>query len=169
MRLLEQRGDFFIRKSCDAAADASYEECQFWVMFGELDELVHIRTDGVNAALHRRDGIALTLQTNALTHDGSKLAVGDVSRTSAVHPLQVAAEHKDFVWLQRCDKFWCYSLIHKQTQFWVQIYELNSINGWNRTKKNWQQALVVCCQPFDSVKSVSLRATLWAMRSRGQA
>ena len=139
MRLCKQRGDFFIREACDAAADASDEERQFRVLLGECDELVHIRTDGVHAALHRGDGIALTLQANALTHDGSKLAVGDVGRTAAVHSLQIAAEDEDFVRLQRCDKLWCYSIIHKQSQFWVQIYELNSINGWNHTKKDWQR------------------------------
>ena len=149
MCCLEQRGDFFIREACDAAADASDEERQFRVLLGECDELVHIRTDGVHAALHRGDGIALTLQANALTHDGSKLAVGDVGRTAAVHSLQIAAEDENLVRLQRCDtlgrstlarqELWCYSLIHKQSQFWVQIYELNSINGWNHTKKDWQR------------------------------
>ena len=103
MSCLEQRGDFFIGESSDAAADASDEERQFRVLLGEPNELIHIRTDGFHAALHRGDGIALTLQAHALTHDGSKLAVGDVGRTAAVHSLQVAAEHEDLVRLQRCD------------------------------------------------------------------
>ena len=113
MCLLKQRSDFFIGETCDAATDASDEESQFWVLLGELDELVHIRTDGFHTALHRGDGITLTLQTNALTHDGPKLAVGDVSRTTAVHSLQVAAKYEDLVRLQRCDEFRCYSLVHK--------------------------------------------------------
>ena len=68
---------------------------------------------GGPAALHRGDGITLTLQANALTHDGPKLAVGDISSTTAVHSLQVAAKHEDLVRLQRCDEFRCYSLVHK--------------------------------------------------------
>jgi len=110
MCLCKQRGDFIIGESGDAAADASDEERQFGVLLGEPNELIHIRTDGFHAALHRGDGIALTLQAHALTHDGPKLAVGDVSRTAAVHTSQIAAEYKDLVRLQRCDKLWRCSL-----------------------------------------------------------
>ena len=100
MRSLKQRSDFIIREACDAAADASDEECQFEVLLGELDELVHIRTDGFHAALHRGDGIALTLQANTLPHDSSELAVGDICSTASVHTSQIAAEYKDLVRLQ---------------------------------------------------------------------
>ena len=63
MSLLEQRRDFIISKSGDAATDASNEEGEGRVLLGELDKLVHIRTDGFYAALHGGDGIALALQT----------------------------------------------------------------------------------------------------------
>ena len=112
MCLLKQWGDFFVREAGYATANAGYEECQIGMLLGKLDELVHIRTDGVYAALHRGDGITLTLQANALSHDGTKLAVGDVCRTASVHTSQIAAEHKDLIRLQRCDKLWCCSFLH---------------------------------------------------------
>ena len=87
---LEQWRDFIIRESGNAATDAGDEEGEGRVLLGELDELVHIRTDGLYAALHRRDAVALALQTNALTHDGPKLAVGDIGRTTTVHSFEIA-------------------------------------------------------------------------------
>jgi len=107
MRCLEQRGDFVVGESGDAAADASDEERQLGVLPGEPDELIDIRTDGFHAALHRGYGITLTLQANALPHDGPELTVGNVSRTAAVHSLQVTAEYEDLVRFQRCDELWC--------------------------------------------------------------
>ena len=65
--LLEQRRDFVICKSGDAAADTGNEERQVLMLLSELDELVHIRTNGLYTALHRRDAVALSLQTHALT------------------------------------------------------------------------------------------------------
>ena len=69
--LLEQRRDFIIRESSDATADAGDKERQILVLFGELDELIHIRTNGFYPALHRGDAVALSLQSHALAHDGS--------------------------------------------------------------------------------------------------
>ena len=120
--LFEQRGDFIIGESCYAAADAGDKEGEGRVLLGELDELVHIRTDGLYAALHRRDGVALTLQAHALTHDGPKLAVGDISRTTSVHTFEVAAEHKDLVRLQLRDKLWCCPFLFHNLVILAQIY-----------------------------------------------
>ena len=86
-----------IRESGNTATDASHKERHVLVLLGERDKLVHIRTYGLYAALHSRDGIALSLQTHALTHDGPKLAVGDIGRTAAVHTFEIAAEHKNLV------------------------------------------------------------------------
>ena len=41
---------------------------------GELDELVHVGPDGFHAALHCRDGEALTLKADALPINGAELA-----------------------------------------------------------------------------------------------
>ena len=92
-----------VGEACDAAADARDQEGQLRALFGKSDELVNVGFDGVHAALHRRDGIALSLQTNALTHDGTKLLDGYPRRSATVHALQVAAEHKDFVFAEAID------------------------------------------------------------------
>ena len=80
------------------------------MLLGERNKLVHIRTDGFHPTLHRRDSVALPLQSYTLSHDGSKLAVGDIGRTTAVYSLQVAAEYEYLVGLQFCDKLWCRTL-----------------------------------------------------------
>ena len=63
-------------EACDAAAYLRDEEGQLWMHVGETDELLHVGQDGVGTALHRRDGIALSLQAHALTHDSTILLVG---------------------------------------------------------------------------------------------
>ena len=114
VRLFEKRSNLLVRKSCDATTDARHKERQFRMLLGEGNELVHIRTDGINPTLHRRDAVALPLQSYALSHDGAKLAVGDISRPTAVHSLQVAAEYEYLVGLQLRNKLWCRAfLFHK--------------------------------------------------------
>ena len=103
--LAEQRGYFFVGESCNAAADACDEECEFGMRLGERDEFVHIRTDGVDASLHGGDGVAPALQSYALSHDGSELAVGRVGGATAVQTIQVAAENEYLVRLQFGNEF----------------------------------------------------------------
>ena len=98
--LLEQWGDFLVGESGDATADASHKEGVSRVLFCELYEFIHIRTDGLYTALHRGNSIALALQTNALSHDGAELAQCHISCTSAVHTTEVAAEYENLVWLE---------------------------------------------------------------------
>ena len=113
--LLEQRRDFIIRESSNATADAGNKERQILVLFGELDELIHVGLDSIYPTLHRWDAIALTLQAYALAHDGSKLAVGYIGRPASVHTFKIAAEHKDLVLLELSNKIGCkISVIHNQ-------------------------------------------------------
>ena len=72
----KQRRNLLRREACDAAPYLGDEEGQLRVYVSETDELLHIVQDGVHAALHRRDGITLSLQANALSHDGTKPLVG---------------------------------------------------------------------------------------------
>ena len=109
--LFKQRRYLIISESGYAAANASHEECQFGMLLGKPDEFIHIRSDSFHTALHGGDCIALALQSYALSHDGSELAVGDVSRTASMHTSQIAAEYKDLVRLQRCNKLWCCSFL----------------------------------------------------------
>ena len=99
----KQGRDFPWRKASDAATDARDQEGHFGMLLGEIDELIDIGLDSVHAALHRGDGIALSLQTNALTHDGAKVHACDSGRTTTVHALQVAAENEDFVFAKTSD------------------------------------------------------------------
>ena len=63
------------------------------------DESIHVWTDGFHAALHRRDGITLTLQANALAHDGTEMQAGYTGCTATMHASQIAAKHKNLVLL----------------------------------------------------------------------
>ena len=75
--------------------------------FGKHDEIIHIRADGLYTTLHRGDAIALALQTHPLAHNGSKLAVSDVSRTAAMHTFEITTKDEDLAWLEFCDKLRC--------------------------------------------------------------
>ena len=81
------------------------------MVLGKTDKLVHVWLNGLHFSLHGRNGIALALQTYALSHDGSELAVCDICSTASVHTSQIAAEYKDLVRLQRCNKLWCCSFL----------------------------------------------------------
>ena len=98
--LFEQRGNLVIGEASDAATYAGDEEGEGGVLLGKRDELINIGFDGLYAALHRGYGIALPLQSHALSHDSSKLAVGDVGRASAMHTTKITAKHEDLVWLE---------------------------------------------------------------------
>ena len=91
--------------------DASHKERQILMILGKLDELVHIGPDGIYPTLHCRDAVALSLQTHALTHDGSKLAVGDIGSTTTVHTAEVTAKYKDLVGLELRDMLLCHALL----------------------------------------------------------
>ena len=79
------------------------EEGQLRVHVSETDELLHIGQDGVHAALHRRDGIALSLQTHALTHDSTEFFNGYSSCATGMHTCKVAAEDENLVVLKAID------------------------------------------------------------------
>ena len=116
----EQRYDFFIPESCNATANASHKESKLYMLLGKLNELIHVGTNGLYPTLHRRYGVALPLQSHALSHDGSKLAVGNISRPSAMHTPQVAAKYEDLAWLQLCDKLWCCSFLFHHILFFTE-------------------------------------------------
>ena len=102
----EQRRDLVRGEACNAAADARDQEGQLGMLLGEDDELLHVGKDGTHTALHRRDGIALSLQANALSHDGPKPFKSDTGCTATMHALQVAAEDKDFVSVESPNVVW---------------------------------------------------------------
>ena len=100
----KQRCNFPRRESSDAASNFGDQESQLGMLLGEGDELLHVRKDGVRAALHGRDGIALSLQTNALTHDGTELLNSDTRCPTTVHTVQIAAKDEDFISFEAFDE-----------------------------------------------------------------
>ena len=99
----EQRGDLFGGKSGDSAADLRDEEIQLGIQPCELDEFIDIGLDGFDAALHGGYGIALALEADTLSPDGSELHEGQVCGSSGVHSGEVASENEDFVGLEGDD------------------------------------------------------------------
>ena len=93
----EERRDLVVAEAGDAAADAGDIEEQFRMRLGESDEFVHIGLDGLHAALHRRNGIALALQPDSLPHHGAELPPGHIGGPAAVPAGQIAAEDENLV------------------------------------------------------------------------
>ena len=80
---------------------------------GETDELVHVWLDGVHAALHGGDGVALPLKADALTPLGTEAVVGKPGGSAAMQACQVAAKDEDLVWFQFRYHFGCiFSAVH---------------------------------------------------------
>ncbi len=100
-----------IGEARDAATDARDQEGQLGMLLGKSDELINVGLDGVHTALHRRDGVALSLQSNALSPDGTKLLDGYPCRSATVQALNVATEHKDFVFAEAMDIVGCDAMI----------------------------------------------------------
>ncbi len=81
----------------DAATYWGYQEMLLGMSLGIGDESIHVWTDGFHAALHRRDGITLTLQAYTLAHDGTEMQAGNAGCTTTMHASQIAAKHKNLV------------------------------------------------------------------------
>ena len=110
----KQRGDVVGGEAGDAATDWCDEEMKGGVRPGIIYELVHIGTDGFHTALHGRYGVALSLQTNPLSHDCTEVEAGHTGGSTAVHALKVAAEDKNFVVLEMVNPRWCDAMLfHK--------------------------------------------------------
>ena len=80
-RLAEQRGDFFVPESGNAAADASHIEEKLRMLLRKCDERSNVRLDGLHTTLHSGDSVALATKTNAATHYGSELFPSSKRRT----------------------------------------------------------------------------------------
>ena len=87
----KERSDLFITEPCYTAADSGYKEGKAGVFLGETDEIVHIGFDGLNASLHCRDGICLTIHTDAFAPYSAKLLESQPGSTATVRPCQIAA------------------------------------------------------------------------------
>ena len=109
MCISKEGGDFFIPEAGNTTANASDKKRQFGMLLCKLNELIYIRANGLHPTLHRRDAVATPLQSYALSHDGSKLAVSQVSGSTAMHSFKITTEHEYFARLKFCDILWCCS------------------------------------------------------------
>ena len=103
----KQRCNLGRPESRDATAYFGDEEGQFRMHVSETDELLDVGQDSVGTALHGGDGIALSLQANALSHDSAEFFNGDSCRATSMHACKVAAEDENLVWTETLDELWC--------------------------------------------------------------
>ena len=92
----EQRGYLRVPEACYAAAYAGDVEGQLLVLPCKLRELVHVGLHGLHAALHGGDGVTLSLQPDALAHDGAEACGGHPGGSAHVYSFQIAAKYEHF-------------------------------------------------------------------------
>ena len=74
----------FIGKTGYTAADACNKEDQFGILLRIADEIIHVGTNSLHAALHRRDGVALSCTADTDSPFGTKLLVRNACRSASV-------------------------------------------------------------------------------------
>ena len=111
MGFCEEGRYLFIGKAGYATADSCDEESKLWMLLGEGDEFIDVWLDSLHATLHRWNTITLSLQTHALTPDGTKLSVGKISRATTMCPSEIAAKHKNLILFQMRNPLGCYSFL----------------------------------------------------------
>ena len=75
------------------------------MLLGVINELIHIRTNSLDAALHRRDSVTLTSATDAYASLCAEQFERHICRSSTMPSCQITAEHEDLVRLQALDIF----------------------------------------------------------------
>ena len=80
----KQRGDLLVSETGDSASYPGYIEGELWVLTGKVDEFVDVGFDGLYPTLHGGYGIAVPLESDPLSVDGSELFKGDTGCTSHV-------------------------------------------------------------------------------------
>ena len=80
----KQGGDLLVSETGDSASYPSYIEGELWVLTGKVDEFVDVGLDGLYPTLHGGYGIAVPLESDPLSIDGSELLKGDTGCTSHV-------------------------------------------------------------------------------------
>ena len=76
---------------------------------GKLEELIHVGSDALHAALHGGDSIALPLQADTLSPYGTEFLIGQPCGTASMLPCQIAPEDENLIGLERNDMAGRYS------------------------------------------------------------
>ncbi len=93
----KQRSYFLGGKPSYAATYLGNQEVKLAMLFGKFHEIINIRLDGFNSALHAWNGVALSLQAYPLPHDGTKILIGFSGGSTTMHALQIAPKDKNLV------------------------------------------------------------------------
>ena len=79
----------------------------------ESDELIHVRLNGFHTALHRGDGVTLSLQSHTLSIYRAESVVCQASRAALMKTGEVASENENFVRFQFGYSLWSiFSVVH---------------------------------------------------------
>ena len=89
-----------VLESCYTAANTGHKELVFSMLFGKLNEIIHVWLDGFHPTLHGGYAITLTLQSHALAPYRAKAIVGQPCCATAMCTSKVTAEHKYLIRLQ---------------------------------------------------------------------
>ena len=111
--VIEQWRNLIDLEPCYATAYLRYQELLFRMLFGKAYELIHVRFDGINTALHGWNGIALSLKSNALSPYRAKAIIGKTCCTSTMRSCKVATKDKYLIRLQLRYSLRCkFSVVH---------------------------------------------------------
>ncbi|MCF2634192.1 hypothetical protein I6E40_02215 [Prevotellamassilia timonensis] len=91
--------NLLVTESCYSATYSCNEEREPAVLFGETDERIYVGLDGINTALHGRDGVCLTMQPHAFAPYGTKPVVSQACSSASMCACQIAAKDKYLVLL----------------------------------------------------------------------
>ena len=103
--------NLLVAESCYAATYSGDKKREFGVLFGKADELIHIGLDSINSALHGRNGVCLTMKTNAFAPYGTKPLVSQSCSTATMCACQIASKHEYLAFFQFQNPFGCISSV----------------------------------------------------------
>ena len=104
--LHEQRSNLARGVSSYATAYLCDKESEFGVLFGKSDEILHCDF-GLAHRSHCGYGVALSLQSLALSHDGTEFLHCCTCRTTVMCSGRVATKHEYLIGFQTVDVVWC--------------------------------------------------------------
>ena len=84
-----------LETNCDAAADPGEKETVHWMLAGILNEIIDIRFDGGQRAVHRRNCVAPPLRSYSIAPFCAKVLIGIACGSTHVLAFKIAAENEN--------------------------------------------------------------------------
>ena len=97
---LEQGSNLCILEAGYTAPNAGYKKVKLGMRLGEPDEIIHIRRDGFNTALHSGYCIALPLHPHTLSPHCAETIKRYTGCATAMTTCQITAEYKHLIGFQ---------------------------------------------------------------------